>query len=65
VFNSKKEVVGVISGGWFWWDGGVKAADGNALNATWPARASNLNPIQLLMADVQTAKVEDKETIIR
>jgi serine protease Do len=65
VFNSKQEVVGVISGGWFWWDGGVKAADGNALNATWPARASNLNPIQLLMADVQTAKVEDKETIIR
>jgi hypothetical protein len=65
VFNERKEVVGIISGGWFWWDGGVKAADGNALNATWPARAANLSPIRLMMSEVETAKSETGDTIIR
>ena len=46
IFNSRHEVVGVISGGWFWWDGGVTAPDGAIMRTTWPARASNVAPIQ-------------------
>jgi serine protease Do len=45
VFNANREVVGVISGGWFWWDGGVKAENGSAIRATWPAQASNTEAI--------------------
>ena len=41
VFNSKHEVVGIISGGWFWWDSGLKTEDGTYIRTTWPARASN------------------------
>ncbi len=50
VFNEKREVVGIISGGWFWWDGGVKMPNGSKIKATWPARASNIDPIRVLMA---------------
>ena len=50
VFNHNHEVVGVISGGWFWWDGGVTTANGSTIKATWPARASNVDPIKSLMA---------------
>ena len=50
VFNQDKEVVGIISGGWFWWDGGVKLPNGSEIKATWPARASNIDPIRILMA---------------
>ena len=51
VFNEKKEVVGIISGGWFWWNSGLKTNDGNQnIRTTWPARASNVGPIQSLMA---------------
>ena len=52
VFNSKNEVVGIISGGWFWWDGGVKLPNGSEIKATWPARASNIDPIRILMAKI-------------
>ncbi len=54
VFNEANEVVGIISGGWFWWDGGVVTQSGNKLNATWPARASNLDPIHAIMANVES-----------
>ena len=54
VFNDAHELVGIISGGWFWWDGGVKRPDGSTLNATWPARASNLAPIRTLMSNVES-----------
>ena len=50
VSNQKNEVVGIISGGWFWWDGGVKLPNGSEIKATWPARASNIDPIKILMA---------------
>jgi S1-C subfamily serine protease len=60
VFNKNNEVVGIISGGWFWWDGGVKTENGNALNATWPARAANVGPIQRLLSNV-----ENSETVFR
>lgn len=58
VFNERNELVGVISGGWFWWDGGVRSEDGNRINATWPARAANLSPIRTLMADLQSSSTE-------
>lgn len=58
VFNSENELVGVISGGWFWWDGGVTNKHGNTVSATWPARAANLNPIRELMAQVETQTTE-------
>ncbi|MEZ6093247.1 MAG: serine protease [Pirellulaceae bacterium] len=65
VFNQKNEVVGIISGGWFWWDGGVtiKQQDsetGSPINATWPARAANVGPIQRMIGNVENA-----ETIFR
>lgn len=48
VFNEKKEVVGVISGGWIWWQGGVRNQVGQDIPATWPARACNVAPIRQL-----------------
>jgi len=51
VFNDKNEVVGIISGGWFWWDSGLKTASGTYIRTTWPARASNVGPLQLMMAN--------------
>ncbi len=53
VFNEKHEVVGIISGGWFWFDGGVKTNAGFDIKTTWPARASNVGPIKNLMAKMQ------------
>lgn len=49
VFNADHEVVGIISGGWFWWDSGLKTANGSYIRTTWPARASNIGPIQSMM----------------
>lgn len=49
IFNSRREVVGVISGGWFWWDSGVTAPDGASMRTTWPARASNVVPIRRML----------------
>lgn len=57
VFNANHEVVGIISGGWFWYDGGITTSNGSAIRTTWPARASNVEPIRSLMA-----KIEDDET---
>ena len=55
VFNSQNRLVGVISGGWFWWDGGVTNDHGMTISATWLARAANLGPIRTLMAEAQSA----------
>ncbi|MCP4097191.1 MAG: trypsin-like peptidase domain-containing protein [Planctomycetaceae bacterium] len=49
IFNSSQEVVGVISGGWFWWDSGVTSPDGAMMRTTWPARASNVAPIRRML----------------
>ena len=57
VFNQKHELVGIISGGWFWWDGGITTAEGNHIKTTWPARASNVEPIKELIA-----KVDEEES---
>jgi len=57
VFNADHEVVGIISGGWFWWDSGLKTANGSYIRTTWPARASNVGPIQSMM---EKLKPEDR-----
>lgn len=57
VFNQTNEVVGVISGGWLWFDGGVRNGKGNPIVATWPARASNANTVRELMRQVEPNKV--------
>jgi len=49
VFNIDGELVGIISGGWFWYDGGVKSQSGKSVNVTWPARACHLDPINELL----------------
>jgi serine protease Do len=53
VFNADHEVVGVISGGWFWWDSGLKTASGSYIRTTWPARASNIGPIQAMIDNLE------------
>lgn len=57
VFNSKHEVVGIISGGWFWWDSGLKTASGAYIRTTWPARASNVGPLQSMLTKISADKV--------
>jgi serine protease Do len=57
VFNADHEVVGIISGGWFWWDSGLKTANGSYIRTTWPARASNVGPIRTMMAKL---KIENR-----
>lgn len=56
VFNDRHEVVGVISGGWFWWDSGLKTASGDFIRTTWPARASNVGPIQTMLDRIHQRK---------
>lgn len=51
-FNEQREVVGIVSGGWFWIDGRVKDNDGREVRTTWPARLSNTAPIHQLLADL-------------
>jgi len=57
VFNSQQHVVGVISGGWIWWDGGQKTEAGQVIRTTWPARAANADAIRkLLEGDLSIAR---------
>lgn len=53
IFNEDHEVVGVISGGWFWWDSGLTTPSGASIRTTWPARASNIGPIRAMMAKLK------------
>ena len=50
VFNQNKEVVGIISGGWFWFNSGITTPSGSSVRTTWPARASNVGPLQSLIS---------------
>ncbi|QEG21281.1 S1 family peptidase [Mariniblastus fucicola] len=50
VFNEKHEVVGIISGGWFWFNSGITTPTGTSIRTTWPARASNVGPLQTLIS---------------
>ena len=54
VFNKDNEVVGIISGGWFWWDGKVR---GNPVKATWPARACNLSAIRKVYERTKSSRL--------
>lgn len=49
IFNKDNELVGIISGGWFWWDAKIKDSRGNFARSTWPAKACNLQPIKALI----------------
>ncbi len=49
VFNSNRELAGVISGGWLWWEAGVRGKSGEHIMATWPARASNSTVLRKLL----------------
>lgn len=61
VFNKKKELVGIISGGWFWWDAGIKSSEGIPILSTWPARASNLVAIEELMSELKDEEFVTQE----
>ncbi len=51
IFNRHGRLLGVISGGWFWWSHERIEADSEyPLRATWPARGSNLIPLARLIA---------------
>ncbi|MFK7820460.1 MAG: trypsin-like peptidase domain-containing protein [Planctomycetaceae bacterium] len=56
VFNGNQEVVGIISGGWIWWEGNIKNGGGHRVPATWPARACNLVPIRGLHRNRKMAR---------
>ena len=61
VFNKDKELVGIVSGGWFWWhDSRVTSSTSSDVRATWPARACNLEALQSLITKTEElAKRED------
>lgn len=66
IFNAQHEVVGVISGGWFWWDSGITTPDGGLMRTTWPARASNVEPIRRMLRSLSApASVADIAPTLR
>ena len=60
VFNGKHEVVGVISGGWFWWGMTQGKSPGSKLPMTYPARAMGLKGIESALAKPEVIKIELK-----
>ncbi len=74
VFDRDGHVVGIVSGGWFWFDAGVRTSDGQFVQATWPARASNATVLRTLLEKavgtdlpaskpLQVASHADEETL--
>ncbi len=60
VFNSKGEVVGAISGGWFWdpqRTEEIKSEEGLGVTPTWPLRAANLATVKKLFQEVTGGQV--------
>ncbi len=49
VFDPEGQVVGIVSGGWFWFDAGIRTTEGQFVQATWPARASNATALRTLL----------------
>lgn len=47
IFNSDHQVVGLISGGWFWWSG--RNGEEDSASMTWPACGPGIKPIRRLM----------------
>lgn len=62
VFNGSGELVGIISGGWFWWDGGATNASGTPILSTWPARASNVNAVSAVMSRITAVNIASLST---
>lgn len=52
VFNEHYEVVGIISGGWFWFDSGAKTLTDSKIPTTWPARACNVGAIKQMVGKI-------------
>ena len=50
-------LVGIVSGGWFWFEKGVKAQGGSSIQVTWPARACNVGAIQRLFKTDQPLEI--------
>ena len=65
VLNSKNQVVGIISGGWFWWDSGLRSESGGYIGTTWPARASNVGPIQTMLTKIKAGKEKETTLVVR
>ncbi len=61
VFNANGELVGVISGGWFWWDGVISPSDG-PIQTTWPAKSCGLRPMEKLFEKLMQ-KIEDERDL--
>ncbi len=62
VFNENHEVVGIISGGWFWFDSGLQTeTNSKKIPTTWPARACNVGPIQQLVGKVSVGSIAKKD----
>ena len=61
VFNKKNELVGIVSGGWFWWhDQRVTRSTTTNTQATWPARACNLDGLQTLIRKSEKSLQSDE-----
>ncbi len=60
VFNKDGELVGVISGGWFWWDG-VESPSYGPIQTTWPAKSCGLDPMKS-MYEKLINKLKEKES---
>ena len=58
VFNNAGQLVGIISGGWFWFDGGVKSPNGKSISVTWPARACHLAGLSDLLVEAIADKLD-------
>jgi S1-C subfamily serine protease len=52
LFNSSHHVVGVISGGWYWWNRGIVTAAGNSIPTTWPARTVKIGAFQIPVSEI-------------
>lgn len=57
IFNDRHEVVGVISGGWFWMDRGVVSKNGTPVTVTWPARGCNTSGIRGLLLKIRQTRM--------
>ena len=58
IFNRRRELVDIISGGWFWWgDKDIPTDNGNEFRATWPARGSNVLPLAALISRLPSCDI--------
>ncbi len=58
LFDRAGNLVGIVSGGWFWFDPSV-GTKARPVKATWPARASNVGPLRTMLATFLGCEDED------